>query len=93
VTVREEGPSTDTLRGMAQAFSSMPRAVFVGAVLSPPAVVLAASEDTGIDAASLLKSLLATVGGRGGGSPRLAQGIVPGQVQLQTVVESLGSRV
>ena len=51
VTVREEGPSTDTLRGVAQAFSSMPRAVFVGAVLSPPAVVLAASEDTGIDAA------------------------------------------
>lgn len=93
VTVREEGPSTDTLRGVAQAFSSMPRAVFVGAVLSPPAVVLAASEDTGIDAASLLKSLLTTVGGRGGGSPRLAQGIVPGQVQLQTVVESLGSKV
>jgi alanyl-tRNA synthetase len=93
VTVREEGPSTDMLRGVAQAFSSMPRAVFVGAVLSPPAVVLAASEDTGIDAASLLKSLLASVGGRGGGSPRLAQGIVPGRPQLQTVVESLGSRV
>jgi len=93
VTVREEGPSTDTLRGVAQAFSSMPRAVFVGAVLSPPAVVLAASEDTGIDAASLLKSLLTSVGGRGGGSPRVAQGIVPGRVQLQTVVESLGSRV
>ncbi|MEO8089089.1 MAG: DHHA1 domain-containing protein [Gemmatimonadales bacterium] len=93
VTVREEGPSADALRGMAQAFSSMPRAVFVGAVLSPPAVVLAASEDTGIDAASLLKSLLTSVGGRGGGSPRLAQGIVPGKAQLQTVVESLGSKV
>jgi alanyl-tRNA synthetase len=93
VTVREEGATADTLRGLAQAFTSMPMAVFVGAVNSPPAVVLAASADTGIDAAGLLKSLLSSVGGRGGGSSRLAQGIVPGRAQLQTVVESLGSRV
>jgi len=93
VTVQEDGPSVDSLRGLARAFISMPRAVFVGAVASPPAVVLAASADTGIDAASLLKSLLASVGGRGGGSARLAQGIVPGRAQLQTVVESLGSKV
>jgi alanyl-tRNA synthetase len=93
VTVRDEGPSADTLRGLAQAFTSMPMAVFVGSVTSPPAVVLAASADTGIDAAGLLKSLLSSVGGRGGGSSRLAQGIVPGRAQLQTVVESLGARV
>jgi alanyl-tRNA synthetase len=93
VTVREDGPSADTLRGLAQAFTSMPLAVFVGAVVSPPAVVLAASDDTGIDAAGMLKSLLTSVGGRGGGSARMAQGIVPGRAQLQTVVESLGSRV
>jgi len=93
VTVREDGPSADTLRGLAQAFTTMPRAVFVGAVASPPAVVLAASADTGIDAAAMLKSLLTIVGGRGGGSARMAQGIVPGRAQLQTVVESLGSRV
>jgi alanyl-tRNA synthetase len=93
VTVWEEGPSADALRGLAQAFSAMPLAVFVGAVASPPAVVLATSEDTGINAASLLKSLLTSVGGRGGGSPRVAQGIVPGRAQLQTVVESLGSTV
>jgi len=93
VTVQEAGPSVDSLRGLARAFISMPRAVFVGAVASPPAVVLAASADTGIDAASLLKSLLTSVGGRGGGSARLAQGIVPGRAQLQTVVESLGSKV
>lgn len=93
VTVREGGLSADTLRGLAQAFGSMPLAVFVGAVASPPGVVLAASEDTGIDAGILLKSLLTSVGGRGGGSARLAQGIVPGRDQLQMVVESLGSRV
>jgi alanyl-tRNA synthetase len=93
VTVREDGPSGDTLRGLAQAFTSMPFTVFVGAVATPPAVVLGTSADTGIDAANLLKSLLTSVGGRGGGSARLAQGIVPGGAQLQTVIESLGSRV
>lgn len=92
VTVREDGLSADTLRGLAQAFTSLPLAVFVGAVTSPPAVVLATSPDTGIDAANMLKSLLTSVGGRGGGSADLAQGIVPGRAQLQTVVESLGSR-
>jgi alanyl-tRNA synthetase len=93
VTVREDELSADTLRGLAQAFTSMPLAVFVGAVASPPAVVLGASADTGIDAAGLLKSLLTSVGGKGGGSARLAQGTVPGRAQLQTVIESLGSRV
>ncbi len=93
VTVREDGLSADSLRGLAQAFGSMPLAVFVGAIASPPAVVLATSEDTGIDAGVLLKSLLTSVGGRGGGSARLAQGIVPGRAQLQTAIESLGSRV
>ena len=93
VTVREDGPSGDSLRGLAQAFTSMPLTIFVGAVTSPPAVVFAASADTTIDAAGLLKSLLTSVGGRGGGSARVAQGIVPGRAQLQTVIESLGSRV
>jgi alanyl-tRNA synthetase len=92
VTLREDQGSLESLRGLAQAFTSMPMAIFVGAVPSPPAIVLAASADTGIDAAGLLKSLLANVGGRGGGSARLAQGIVPGRQQLETVVESLGSR-
>jgi alanyl-tRNA synthetase len=93
VIVQEEQASLDSLRGLAQAFTSMPKAVFVGSVPSPPALILAASADTGIDAAGMLKSLLASVGGRGGGTPRLAQGIVPGRAQLQTVIESLGSRV
>jgi alanyl-tRNA synthetase len=68
----------------------MPKAVFVGAVPSPPAVILAASPDAGIDAARVLKSLLANVGGRGGGSSRMAQGIVPGRAQLEAVVASIG---
>lgn len=93
VLVRQEGGSVEALRGLAQAFASMPLAIFVGTVPSPPALVLAVSADTGIDAAGMLRSLLASVGGRGGGSARLAQGVVPGRSQLEKVVESLGSRV
>ena len=87
VTVREDASSIEALRGLAVAFTSMPMTVFVGAVRNPPAVLLATSPDSGIDAASVLKSLLTSVGGRGGGSPRLAQGIVPGRRQLEMVVE------
>jgi alanyl-tRNA synthetase len=89
VVVREEGP-LDSLRGVAQAFTSMPRAIFVGAVASPPAVILSASPDSGVDSAGVLKGLLASVGGRGGGSARFAQGILPGRAQLDTVVTSIG---
>ncbi|HYW30724.1 MAG TPA: alanyl-tRNA editing protein [Gemmatimonas sp.] len=40
-------------------------------------VMLAASPDCGIDAGAALKAALGEVGGRGGGSPRAAQGSVP----------------
>jgi alanyl-tRNA synthetase len=93
VTVREEQAPLESLRGLGQAVTSMPLSVFIGAVSNPPAVLLATSLDTGIDAGAMLKSLLASVGGRGGGSPRLAQGMVPGRAQLETLLESLESRV
>jgi alanyl-tRNA synthetase len=89
VVVRETGEPIEALRGLAQAYASMPMAIFVGAAATPPAVVLATSADAGVDAAGLLRSLLATVGGRGGGSTTLAQGIVPGRPQLETIVASL----
>ena len=91
VLVREGEGSVESLRGLAQAITSLPKVIFVGAVPSPPSVVLGASVDTGIDAAGLLKSLLTSVGGRGGGSARLAQGIVPGRAQLEKVIMSLAS--
>jgi alanyl-tRNA synthetase len=91
VVIQQEDASLEGLRGVAQAFASMPKAIFVGAVASPPAVVLAASPDLGVDAAAVLKGLLAAVGGRGGGSATLAQGIVPGRVQLEQVIASIGA--
>ena len=93
VTIREDQAALESLRGLAQVVTSMPLAVFVAAVSNPPAVLLATSVDTGIDAGALLKSLLTSVGGRGGGSARLAQGMVPGRAQLEALMESLESRV
>jgi alanyl-tRNA synthetase len=90
VVVQQDASSLEELRGLASAFISLPMSIFVGTVVSPPSILLAASVDTGIDAAALLKSLLATVNGRGGGSARLAQGIVPGTAQLQEVLTALG---
>lgn len=71
-------------------FASMPRAIFVGAIANPPSLALAASPDAGVNAGGVLKGLLASVGGRGGGSATLAQGMVPGRAELETVVASLG---
>jgi alanyl-tRNA synthetase len=60
-------------------------------LLTPASVLLASSEDSGVDAGRLLKERLAIVGGRGGGSPRLAQGSVPDADVVEAVVASLVS--
>ena len=90
VVRRDVGPMDD-LRPLAQAFIGLPRAVFVGAVAgsAPPALLLAASEDSGLDAARTLRDALAAAGGRGGGSPRLAQGSVPDADRLESVVAAV----
>ena len=88
VIVRDSGEPVEGLRGLAQAFTAFPMAILVGVVDSPPAIVLAASPDTRVNAAEVLRGLLAEVGGRGGGSAGLAQGVVPGHAQLETVINS-----
>jgi alanyl-tRNA synthetase len=82
------GP-VERLKGLAQAVASMPLALFVGATTQPPALIVAASRDSGMDAGKVLKSLLAGVGGRGGGSAVLAQGTVPNAAQLESVIGSV----
>jgi len=66
--------------------------VVVGALTDPPSVLLATSEDSNVDAGRTLKEKLAAVGGRGGGSPRLAQGSVPDAAAVEHVVHSLVTR-
>jgi alanyl-tRNA synthetase len=89
IIVRDSDEPLESLRGLAQACASLPMAIFVGGVASPPAVVLAASADTKVDAAGVLKGLLGSLGGRGGGSAALAQGVLPGRTQLESVISSL----
>ena len=78
--------SFDDLRGVAQSFTSQAKAVFVGVIEDPPSVLLAVSADAGIDAGKTLKAALTDAGGRGGGSPRMAQGSVPSKDLLQKVL-------
>lgn len=60
---------------------------------SPAAVLIAASKDAGIDAGAVLKSALAGVGGRGGGSPTIAQGNVPDTSALDGLIAKLGIKL
>jgi alanyl-tRNA synthetase len=53
-------------------------------------VLLAASADSGVDAGALLKGALAAHGGRGGGTPRLAQGALPAGAPLLPLLGALG---
>jgi alanyl-tRNA synthetase len=91
IVIRDAG-SIDELRVLAQAAFALPKVVVLGALTNPPSVLLASSEDSGVDAGRILKELLTVAGGRGGGSPRLAQGSVPDVAALESVVASLVNR-
>jgi alanyl-tRNA synthetase len=89
--VRCEAGSLEEVRPLAQAFAALHRAVFVATVAEPPTVLVAASDDAKVDAGGVLKSALTSAGGRGGGSPRLAQGTVPNVAALDAVVGAVQS--
>ena len=92
VTERLAAGSLEDLRALAQSFTAQPKAVFVAALAQPPSVLAAASADAGFDAGKLLKAALAEAGGRGGGTPRIAQGSVPGAELLEAVLAKLCAR-
>ena len=74
---------------MAQAVSGLQKAIYTGSVASPPGIVFAASADSGVNAADMLKAALSANGGRGGGSPRVAQGTMPDAEALQRILKAL----
>ncbi len=84
-----DGPVKDA-EPMVQALLAMGPCTVL--VLSPSAqsVMLGASDGSGVDAGQTLRPALQAVGGRGGGSPRLAQGSVPDTFQLDAVARALG---
>ena len=79
----------EELRALAQSFTAQPKAVFIAALDEPPAVLLAVSADSGVDAGKLLKTALAQAGGRGGGHARLAQGSLPNRAALEETLDRI----
>lgn len=91
IVVERVSSGVDTRRSTALAFAPLTRAVFIAASSSPPSVLVATSADSGVDAGKALKPLLERVGGRGGGSARLAQGSAPSAEAVDRVVAWLTS--
>jgi alanyl-tRNA synthetase len=90
IVVRAEAGGLDRLRGLARSVTALPGAVFVGAIAEPPTVLVATSEDSGIDAGAALKRAVGEVGGRGGGNQRMAQGSAPALEPVMRALEALG---
>ena len=87
--VRHDAAAMDELRTLAQAVVALPQAVLVGTIADPPSLLVATAEDTRIDAAKTLREAVTKLGGRGGGSPRIAQGSVPDPGRLAQAVASV----
>jgi alanyl-tRNA synthetase len=81
--------SMEELRALAQSFTAQPKALFIGAVEQPAAVLFAVSADAGVDAGKTLQPIVNQAGGRGGGSARMGQGSVPAVDALDAVVQAL----
>jgi alanyl-tRNA synthetase len=91
IAVERLSSGVDSRRSIALAFGPLSRAVFIALSSSPPSVLVATSVDSGVDAGKVLRPLLERVGGRGGGSARLAQGSAPSAEAIDSVVAWLTS--
>jgi len=87
--VIQRGPIEDAARARAQAFVAQGSAVFIAVSDNPPAVLLAASADSGVHAGECVQAAVTAAGGRGGGNRVLAQGSVPSTTDLDGVVARL----
>jgi alanyl-tRNA synthetase len=79
----------EDLRAIAQSFTAQAKAVFAAALDEPPALLLAVSADSDVDAGKLLKAALTQAGGRGGGNRRMAQGSLPSREALEQVLSQI----
>lgn len=96
--VRHVDSLSEELRAEAQSFTGSGPAIFLAAAENPPALLLASSSDSGVNAGEVLKSVLAAVGGRGGGNATLAQGSLapqdgPGKEALVRAIASVAAEL
>jgi alanyl-tRNA synthetase len=89
VSQRGTSGNLEDLRAVAQNFTAHSKAVFLAALNDPPSVLLAVSEDAGIDAGKVVKAALTEAGGRGGGTVRMAQGSVPDPAKLDGLLRAV----
>lgn len=85
-----QGGAAKDAEPMVHALIGLGGCIVLAVGTGPWGVMLGAAADTGFDAGANLKAALATVGGRGGGSPRVAQGGVPDADAANAVVRALG---
>jgi len=83
----------EDLRAVAQSFTAQPAAIFLAVLEEPPALLLASSADSGLDGGALLKAALSAAGGRGGGTPRMAQGSLPTRAQLDQALARIVGQI
>jgi alanyl-tRNA synthetase len=89
VVLRAEVIAPTALRQMAEAAASAEGVVFVGTSSATATIACGAHPAAKFDAGARLKAALEAAGGRGGGSPRLAQGSVTDPDLLDRVVATL----
>lgn len=84
-----DGMSADELRAWAAACAALPATVAAGAVRPSRTLAAAVSAELLANAGALLKDALQRVGGRGGGSARTAQGTVPEDAHVDSVLSAV----
>jgi alanyl-tRNA synthetase len=73
--------------------AGVPAIALAASAMDPPGVVFAQSEGGTADMSALLKHVLATVGGRGGGTRDFAQGGVPPGSDVQTLLRQAADTI
>ena len=89
---RERG-TLDDLKPLAQAVAAIPGAILLAASSDPAVVLLATGEETAVDAGATLRAGVTAAGGRGGGTPRLAQGSLPSRDALDAAMAAIRQAV
>lgn len=88
VRVERAAALDDELRAFAQSFTAQAGARLIAVCEQPPSVLYAVSEGEA-PAGARLKPVLDSLGGRGGGNARLAQGSLPDAATVERAVEAL----